>query len=282
MENFLSQFSTLPKKFVNDFFIICREEYDNSDIIINFDIVCEWLDTRKDSLKKLLIKYFEKNFDYTETKKQKNQINSTGLTTYYEIFISPNCFKELCMMSRTEKAREVRKYFIEMEKLIKVYHDTIKQEMYKQIGVLKNNQKPKVDITGGIIYVIKAQNSNETLYKIGKTGNIKNRIKNYNSGNANDIVPEFIMKVVDIDGVEKCIKDSCKRFQYRKYKEIYEVDIDVLKKIMSKCSDLLTFIIKSDDKKAKKRLRKSIKEMKERKNKYFIYIEKKEKNAQIE
>jgi hypothetical protein len=40
------------------------------------------------------------------------------------------------MLSQSKKAKEVRKYFIEMEKLILRYHETIKNEMYKKIGLL--------------------------------------------------------------------------------------------------------------------------------------------------
>jgi len=275
MNEFLKQFSTLPKKFIDDFFMIAKENYDDNELIINFEIICEWLNTRKEHLKRLLIKNFEKNFDYTETKKKKKQVNSTGLTTYHEIFITPNCFKEICMISLTVRAKEVRKYFIEMERLIKTYHETIKKDMYKQIGILQNNQKPKLNITGGIIYIIKALDSNDSLYKIGKTGNIKNRLNNYNTGNANDIEPIFILKVDNVNSVESCIKNACKSRQYRKYKEIYQIDIDVLKEVITTCDNLITFVEKKGDKKTKKETKLNIKEMKEKKYKYFVYVEKK-------
>jgi hypothetical protein len=31
----------------------------------------------------------------------------------------------------------------------------------------------------------------------------------------------------------------CKKYQYRKYKEIYEIDINVLKEVMSDCNDFV-------------------------------------------
>jgi len=220
------------------------------------------------------LKHFEKNYDYTETKKKRKQKNSTGMTTYCEIFISPNCFKELCMLSLTAKAKDVRKYFIEMEKLVKTFHDNIKNDMYKQIGILQHNQRPKQNIKGGIIYVLEAQNSNTTLYKLGKTSDLKKRMKTYNTGNANDIEPLFILKVLDIHAVETCIKAACKIYKYRKYKEIYEIDIDVLKQIMDKCNETITFAIKHNTKNTKKVMYANISRMKEKKNKYFLLIDK--------
>ncbi len=265
MESFLKKFSTLPQKFINDFFVIAKEEYDESSIVIDFNVVCEWLNIRKDNLKEIMIHHFEENYDYTIERKKKKQINSTGLTTYNKIYITPNCFKELCMISQSPKAKEVRKYFIEMEKLIKRYYVDIKDAMYdqihfefepkliinrtdllwayKKIGILETNQKPKTNLQGGVVYIIEAQNSDVTLYKIGKTSNLKKRLNTYNSGNANDVNPLFILPVDDIDGVERCIKNACKKFQYRKYKEVYEIDLDVLKDVLEKCKSLVDPLI---------------------------------------
>ena len=101
--------------------------------------------------------------------------------------------------SQTDKAKEVHKYFIEIEKLIKRYFENIKEKMYKKIGILETNLKPKSNVKGGVIYILKALNTNATLYKLGKTNDLKNRLNTYNSvltlqvsdqrGNANDVEP---------------------------------------------------------------------------------------------
>jgi phage anti-repressor protein len=265
MESFIKQFSKVPDNFISDFFIIAKEEYSDNEIIIDFEIVVKWLSVRKDSLKKILVNNFEENFDYTIEKKKKKQINSRGATIYELILITPNCFKELCMISQTEKAKEVRKYFIEMEKIIKRYFETIKEEMYKKIGLLQINQKPKLNIKGGVIYILKALNSDITLYKLGKTKNLKNRLNTYNTGNANDVEPVFILPVNDIDSVESCVKKACKTHQYRKYKEVYEIDIDVLKDVMSECNDFVNkMAFKLNDKNEKKKFKTNISRMKKK------------------
>ena len=63
MEKFLIQFSSVPNGFIKDFFNIAKEEYDDNETIINFNIVVKWLNVRKDNLKKLLVNNFEDNFD---------------------------------------------------------------------------------------------------------------------------------------------------------------------------------------------------------------------------
>ncbi len=178
------------------------------------------------------------------------------------------------MSSRTEKAKGVRKYFVEMEKLVKTYYDIIKHEMYEKIGVLEENQKPKQNIEGGVIFVLDAQNSGVTLYKLGKTSNLKNRMKTYNPGNANDVEPTFIMRTPNINTVETCIKSACEIYQHRKYKEIYEIDIDVLRKIMEKCNDVNIFAINNKSKNIKKETTVVIDRMKTKQSKYFALIDK--------
>lgn len=46
----------------------------------------------------------------------------------------------------------------------------------------------------------------------------------------------------DIDSVESCIKKGCRKFQYRKYKEVYEIDIEVLKKVMEDCNEFINHL----------------------------------------
>ena len=275
MESFLKQFSTIPHNFITDFFIIAKEEYTDNEIIIDFTTVSKWLNVNKSDIKKVLIKNFEEGFDYTIEKVKKKQVNSRGATVYENILITPNCLKELCMISQVAKAKEVRKYFIEMEKLVKRYAEIIKEEMYKKIGLLEINQKSKTKIKGGVIYILRAMNTDVTLYKLGKSKGLRERLGNYNTGNANDVEPLFILPVNDIDNVETCIKKSCKLYQYRKYKEVYEIDIDVLKEVMSDCNDFTNKMSnKLKDKIGKQDFKAKISRMKKKIDKYFIYLAK--------
>ena len=127
----MNKFLTIPKKFITDFFIISKESYDDASIIIDFDKICLWMDIRKDHLKDILIDNFEENYDYTIEKVRKT-LPRGNATVYHDIKVTPNCFKELCMISQSPKAKEVRKYFIEMERLIKRYYVDIKESMYAQ------------------------------------------------------------------------------------------------------------------------------------------------------
>jgi phage anti-repressor protein len=272
MEEFLKQYSNIPIEFIKDFYNISKEEYNDNEKIISFDNVVKWLNVRHENLKRLLISKFEKDYDYSI---EKINLQKKGGGTYtYKILLTPDCFKELCMISQTERAKEVRKYFLILEKLIRKYKDDINEKIKKELGIVQFNQKPKIKIKGAYIYIIEAQNniSAEKLYKIGKTINLNNRMKTYNTGNANDAERLFTLKVDDIDTVENCIKNIVKKHQYRKYKEVYQINIDILKDIIVSCDYFTKCMI--EKLKDEKKPTKNISRMQKNKNKnnFFIYI----------
>ena len=68
----------------------------------------------------------------------------------------------------------------------------------------------------------------------------------------------YFFETEDIDSVEKCAKTFMKKYQYRKYKEVYQVNIDIIKEVISSCGKI------SDN----------IKFKENQDNKYFMHISK--------
>ena len=91
---------------------------------------------------------------------------------------------------------------------------------------------------------------------------------------ANDTELLFILKVNNIDAVENCIKNLVKRFKYRKYKEVYEIDLDVLKTAFVSCDDLVSGFKKYYDKKNKKETKQKFRKLRKSEEGLFIYIKK--------
>lgn len=107
---------------------------------------------------------------------------------------------------------------------------------------MEHNQKPRVNSSKKIIYVFLALYTETTLYKIGKTINSKNRFNKHNSPMANDLEVLFQYEADNIDQLELCINSLMKKAQYRKYKEIYQIDLDILKKTIKDCDTKITEI----------------------------------------
>jgi hypothetical protein len=72
------------------------------------------------------------------------------------------------MLSQSDKAKGVRKYYIVAEGLLRDHFEQIINDLNKELGLVKNNIKKPVEIIGGHIYILKAMNtSQKNMFKLG-------------------------------------------------------------------------------------------------------------------
>lgn len=242
LQDFLKKYSSISNIFINDFFSLYTTETTDTDIIINFNKLVNWLNIRKDSLKRTLVETYIKNIDY---KIKKIRSNTPGKPRE-EIIITADCCKRLCMLSKTKKAEEVRTYFIEIEKLMDKYKNYIIDALNKKVGILENNQKPIPNNKSGIIYVLKTDHDIINLYKLGKTKKFKERIRTHNSSHIDNVDIVHIYETNYIDEVEKCLKNVLSTKQYRKRKEFFQIDLDILKELIHSCDKMSLKVRKSN------------------------------------
>jgi anti-repressor protein len=90
----------------------------DKEFAVAFDEAWQWLDySRKDSAKRVLVANFEEGIDYCSFHSiVERQI---GATRVEEIYLTKDCFKQLAMLSGTEKGKAVRLYYLECEKQLK-------------------------------------------------------------------------------------------------------------------------------------------------------------------
>jgi len=135
---------------------------------------------------------------------------------------------------------QVREYFIQVESLLNKYKDYIIQGMQEKITKLEKDQKPKVNPESGVIYIFKTANITEnSLYKIGRTTDLKKRLQSHQSPLAHDIEVLFYYESNNIIEIESCIKALMKKYQYRKYKEVYKINIDIIKSLVESCDKII-------------------------------------------
>lgn len=190
------------------------------------------MNANKKDLKETLGKSYINNIDYILVKPPPTK--KAGGALKVDIFITPKCFKLMAMSSKTSKAKEVRLFYYELEEWVNEYKEFLVAGLQNKIKKLEANQKPPCNKTSGYIYVVRAADS-ETLVKLGKTTNLRKRMENYGADKGNVVVPLLKYKVTDIDGTKACIKGFSKKHQYRRKKEIYEIDVEFLDKIIKKC-----------------------------------------------
>ena len=178
-------------------------------------------------------------------------------------------------MTKSKMGNDVRQYFIDLELAFYKYKNYIIDGMAKKINQLENNQKPKINSSKGIIYVFRALNTeNATLYKIGRTISSKQRFNSHNSPLANDLEIIMTYEADNIEQLESCVKIMMKKAQFRKYKEIYQVNLDIIKNVIKDCDVKLKQINDMIDKKNKKQKGGSLKQIMDNDKIYLLIPQK--------
>lgn len=118
-----------------------------------------------------------------------------------------------------------------------MYKDVIVNEIQSRIDKLEKNQKPKKYPPGkGFIYAFKASNTMNNIYKLGYTRNLSKRLSNHKSSHADDLEVAYVYETEDVEAVEACVKGLLRDKKYRKRKEVYQADIDMIKDMINMCA----------------------------------------------
>lgn len=235
-QTFVNKYSFVNSKFVKDFYNIIKEDYieRSNEFLIDSEILRKWLQiSTRQIFNDTIKRSYKKNIDYKIEKVKKS--NGSGGHNFEVITLTPEASKKICLSTNSKIGPQVQQYFIDIELALYKYKNYIIDGMSKKIEQLENNQKPKINSNKKIIYVFRALNTDLTLYKIGKTINSKTRLSSHNSPLANDLEVLFQYETENIDQVESCIKSYMKKSQYRKYKEIYQVDLNIIKTAIKEC-----------------------------------------------
>ena len=237
LKDFLKKYSTLSNDFIDDFYTIYDfNEYNNNDFIINIDIITKWLESRKSRIKDTLLNTYHLNIDYKISKEKPN--SKISKSNKEIILLTPDCFKRLCLLSKTKKGEEVRTYFIELEKLINNYKNYIIDGLKSTVKVLENNQKPISNNIKSTVYILKSHKDIDGIYRFGKTQDFKKRLTNYNSANSDKMQVLFIFETKNTQQIEDCVISQIKQFRYKKRKDFFQIDINIIKQLINSCNQL--------------------------------------------
>jgi phage anti-repressor protein len=230
--DFLKTHTKISNDFIDDFFGM-YDPKDKYNFAINIENIEKWINIKKGDIKQTLLYSYKEKIDYIVIKGKSNGLKGKPKDT---ILLTPKCFKLMAMQSRTKKAVQVREYYYELEQVLEQYKEYIIVGLEEKIKALENNQKPKINPSKGVIYILQTADG-LGHYKVGKTQNLNQRLKSYNADKKDDIVPLYKFETDDIDTVEKCVKLYAKKYQYRKYKEVYKTDINMLKELINTCNE---------------------------------------------
>jgi phage anti-repressor protein len=89
---------------------------------VDFELAWQWLGyATKQKAKNKLLNNFEQDIDYAlnQTVKCHKASSGGGSSLYLEIKLTIDCFKSLGMMAGTEQGKEIRRYFLNCERIVK-------------------------------------------------------------------------------------------------------------------------------------------------------------------
>lgn len=233
---FIKAHVRIDPKFIDDFFGMHDLYTSPKSFLVDLGVSAKWLRTTKGNLKKTLVRSYVEGVDYQVSKPFRGQ-GTGGHGKAEAILLTPDCFKALCMMSRTPKAKQVREYYIAAEASFIEHRDQVGRAKDARIAELEANQRPTArppDVKKGIIYIVKAHPT-LSLYKIGKTVHEYNRMASHNRARADDVKPLITYETECVDRVEACMKLMLRGRQYRKRKEVYEITLPKLKELVENC-----------------------------------------------
>ena len=224
--NLLKQHTNIDTEFINTFFKKFKIGGE-----LHFDIndsdVAKYLGIKLTTLRKRLLNIYSKtkrfieNVDFIKIK--------SGVTTSVKYMLNYQCFEKLAMSGDSAKSEAIREYFVkireflvENQKLIYQAMETNKEDLSKYISFES-------------IYFFAIDEKHPDFFKVGRTSDIINRLRNYNVGRIKEVDLKYYAVVKNSLLIEKCIKYNLKNKQVFDKKEIFQTTPDILKKIINKC-----------------------------------------------
>ncbi|HYX15676.1 MAG TPA: hypothetical protein VE944_15170, partial [Nostoc sp.] len=115
-----------------EFTLELAQQLHDSNQIVDFDWAWQVLGySRKDSAKRTLVSYFERDLDYfTQSPEESPEAlphdifhfeveNSKSGRPVEKIYLTVECFKEMGMLAKSEEGKQIRKYFLTCEAIAK-------------------------------------------------------------------------------------------------------------------------------------------------------------------
>lgn len=238
----LKIFTTVPKKFIDDFFsLYSDDQLLKSEYVIDIEKLAKWLDIRKDTLLNTLRESYQEGIDYTKEKRSRPKTSPHKYANNQKkVMITPECMKRLCMRSNSAKSESVRTYFIEIEQFLFQYNKQIVEGIFHDMQDLTIKNRLKSSNDGpGYMYIIRASEVIDGLHKLGQTRqSVLERLRAYNVGRAKEVEPLYTYYIPYRLEVERCVKRLLKGKRYIRGREIYEIDNEIIAKLIQGCGQM--------------------------------------------
>ena len=233
LKDFLKKYTAISEKFIDKYYKFYEMCEDNK-FGINIDSILKYLElnNKKKFIERLREKYTVNQDFVIKRIKQKSQ---KGIPDVF-YYISFDCFEKICMASKSKKGNAVRDYFVTLRKFIEYYRQHISNMIIDKA------------IEGKAVYIILV-NKNKNIFKIGQTAkSMRKRLYAYSTGRDKHPDIKFIMLSNDPKQIETCSKVILEKSKVRGKQEIYKIDPELIKEIITGCAELNDIVNKKNNK----------------------------------
>jgi phage anti-repressor protein/transcription termination factor NusB len=245
---------------------------DEKDFIIDLDNVYKQIGyTRKSNAKRALENNFDLNIDYKSTLLPKEQ----GQIQLEQILLNIDTFKSLCMLAKTDQGKQIRKYYLKMEKIMHQHIQEqnlltqeqnllIQEQLYLKDSELQIKDQENLIIQEQLLIkdaeniIIQEQlvkfttrkyeeieksghiyilsTDKHDFHKCGKTkGTVKKRIQGLQTGCVDDIQILYDFNCSNEDVLEKVVHYILGHYRSNSNREHFTCNIQHTKKILDIC-----------------------------------------------
>jgi hypothetical protein len=254
------------------------------DFIVDLDNVWKWLGfSRKEHAKTLLTKHFTIDIDYqvkksatavtvADSENNSVQRNLGGAGQNKEIILlTINTFKNFCLKANTDKANEIREYYIKLEELLQETINEESRELKKQL-LIKEEEKTKIEEEymrikeenelllrkyvkqpkevhkdKNVVYIMATDESIvKREYAIGKSKELNQRQDDYNHNKLHDfkvIYYKSFSNVRIMDYVESLVLSKLSKYKCKATRDAFRLpddcDISLFTNMFDICSNFV-------------------------------------------
>jgi len=137
------------------------------------------------------------------------------------------CFERLAMSGDSPKSETIRMYFVKLREFLTDNQHLIYQAI--------ENKKELGKYSGYDSIYFFAVDDRKMNWKVGRTSDIIQRLRNYNVGRIKEIDLKYLAIVKNPLLVEKCIKLKLKKNQVIENKEIFMAEPKIIKNTIKEC-----------------------------------------------
>lgn len=159
------------------------------------------------------------------------------------IIIDPDSFKESLMMINTNRAKQVRKYYVRLERVYKQYVEYCLNAANTQIEESKKSAdtfkmmilNKSTYMADQYVYIATTRSyAKKNIFKVGCTTRLEKRMSGYQTGRSSDdkYCYVYLMKCVDSRAMEQLIFTRLKQFAHEDNKELFQIHLETLKSII--------------------------------------------------